>query len=51
MEEISVKKIVLAAFIASVTASAALANAGTVTPTPDWDTRKAGETLDVGGKK
>lgn len=45
------KKIILAAFIASVTASAALANAGTVTPFPDWDQRKAGETLDVGGKK
>lgn len=45
------KKIILAAFVASVTASAAFANAGTVTPTPDWDTRKAGETMDVGGKK
>lgn len=45
------KKVVLAALVASVTAGAALANTGTVTPSPDWDQRKAGETLDVNTKK
>jgi hypothetical protein len=44
------KKIILAALVASVSAGAALANTGTVTPSPDWDQRKAGESLDVNKK-